>query len=819
MKRLGVLGLLLVTLVGWPRPGELAIGAAQSGTGTAAMLLTEIYYDAPGDDGQNEWLELANLGQTPLELADYKVGDAASSGSREGMVRFPAGARLEAGQAAIVAQTASGFRQLFGRNPDYEIQDSDPAVPDMRRYLVWGTGDFGLANDGDELLLLNERNLIVDAVNYGDKTTFFAPAVAGVFTGQSIERVPAGCDSDSAADWQPQAVPTPGSLTLEGECAAPPDPTAGLALLPIGAIQGRDDVSPYVNQIVSFRGVVTGLYADQNTRGVTFYTLFVQDPAGVADDDPATSDGVAIFLGVDRPQAALGDELLITGQVTEFFGLTEIDDQGLVLQTLAEAGPLPEPVPLWPPPAGYEALESMRVALDEAWVVGPTYAGCGFAVLPAGDEPARVLRQRLEDPLGGILPVLHNTDVVCDGFPQLKVGDAVAGLVGPLTYNFDEFKLVQQDPAGLAITPAALPPLPTPPVAAPDQFTVASFNLENHFDSVDDTGSEEEPKPTADELALKEAKLAVTIGEIGRCPTLLAVQEVENAALLAALAERLAPTCGFVYAVTHLESVDGRGIDVALLSDPGRVVVTEAVLRQGCTSIDTGIQDPEQSCPAGEQPLFSRPPLQVALAVDGQPYTILVNHFKSKREGEAETGPRRLAQAAHINSLVAALLAADEAARILVVGDFNDFDQSPPLLAMTTGQGQLRNALAQVPAGERYSFVFGGASQLIDGILLSPAGLADLVTADILHVNADYPAGWASDLSTPYRSSDHDMPLVVLQLPRPDVPTPTPPPSPTPLPRPEADAGPGGNRWLLPIAGGGLALLVVAVVWWWRRRS
>ena len=42
MKRLGVLGLLLVTLVGWPRPGKLAIGAAQSGTGTAAMLLTYI---------------------------------------------------------------------------------------------------------------------------------------------------------------------------------------------------------------------------------------------------------------------------------------------------------------------------------------------------------------------------------------------------------------------------------------------------------------------------------------------------------------------------------------------------------------------------------------------------------------------------------------------------------------------------------------------------------------------------------------------------------------------------------------------------------
>ena len=137
-------------------------------------------------------------------------------------------------------------------------------------------------------------------------------------------------------------------------------------------------------------------------------------------------------------------------------------------------------------------------------------------------------------------------------------------------------------------------------------LTIATMNLQDYFDTVDDTGDEAEPKPTEGELAIKQAKLIHGIGRSLGCPTIIGVQEVENAALLQTLAARLVESCGFTYQVSHLESADSRGIDVALMSDPRMVNVLEANLRQGCTPVTTDVLDSTTDCPAGQFPLFSR---------------------------------------------------------------------------------------------------------------------------------------------------------------------------------------------------------------------
>ena len=156
-----------------------------------------------------------NLGPQPVDLSRYKLGDEESPGGGEGMTRFPTAALLNPGAVIVVAQTAVGFQRRTGRLPDYEWQDSDSLVPDMRRFSVWSEGEIALANDGDELLLLNERGRIVDAVNYGSSTTFFLPAIDPVPAGQSIARPAPACDTDSAADWQAQPLPTPGTYQPE----------------------------------------------------------------------------------------------------------------------------------------------------------------------------------------------------------------------------------------------------------------------------------------------------------------------------------------------------------------------------------------------------------------------------------------------------------------------------------------------------------------------------------------------------------------------------------------------------------------------------
>lgn len=569
--------------------------------------------------------------------------------------------------------------------------------------------------------------------------------------------------------------------------------------LPIGAIQGAGGVSPYLNRFVNFRGVVVGRYEDENTRGDVYYTLFVQDMSGESDGDPATSDGIAVFLGRrPRDDVAIGARVRVGGKVTEFYGLTEIDDDGLVVTVEETTGSLPEPVLIDPPPgmteqaAYFEPLEGMRVAYDGPVVVaGPTHEGCGFAVIgEAHAAELPVIRRADDDPAGRVVPVLYPSDKTCDDIPQVKTGDRLSGLAGALVYNFDQFKIIFDSADQLTVEFAPLPALPELPAFGPQQIILASINAEDYFDAVRDTDQEGEPVLTAEELAARQAKLAHVIAHVLGCPTVIGLQEVEHAALLAALSAELVDACGFAYEVSQPESPDARGIDNALLSDSRRVQIDDVALRQTCTPVPTAIVDPSIACEAGTEPLFGRPPLQVAARIDGQPYVLFVNHFKSKRGGEIETGLERIRQAVVLNGLAAELLASDPSARLVALGDFNDTDLSPALALLSDPAqgGVFVPALAAVPPAERYSYNFGGVVELIDEVLLSPALAQEATWATIVHTNTNYPVGWRFDTSPerrPLRASDHDIPVVVLgALP------PTPTPEPTADGRPPATAPP-----------------------------
>ena len=563
--------------------------------------------------------------------------------------------------------------------------------------------------------------------------------------------------------------------------------------LTIGAIQGSESQSPYLNRFVNFRGVVVGRYEDQNTRGDVYYTLFVQSLPDATDGDPATSDAVAVFLGREsRRDVALGDVVRVGGKVTEFYGLTEIDDRGLTV-TVEDSGPLLAPVTLDPPADNaaaatyFEALEGMCVAFaDEVVVSGPTHEGCGFAVVDAAVAPELpIVRRADDDPTSQAVPVLYPSDLDCADLPPLKTGDRLVSLAGVLTYNFDQFKVIVDGVDGLDVEPPTppSPPPALPNVAAP-QISVVTLNAEDSFDTTRDTAEEGEPVLTAEEVAARQAKFVHLISQTLLCPTLLALQEVEHEALLLDLAGALAEPCGFVYTVSHRETPDARGIDNALLSDPRRVRIDDVALRQTCSPVPTGIDDPAIACPAGQEPLFGRPPLQVEARIDGQPYVLYVNHFKSKRDGEIDTDLARIQQAVYLNGLAAERLAADPRARLIALGDFNDTEASPTLALLTeTAQGgRLVNALSTIPHEHRYSYNFGGVSELIDGILLSPALAEEASGATIAHVNTDYPSGWRLDTSVehlPYRAADHDAPWVVLGR-APATPTPAPTAVPTP---------------------------------------
>jgi len=582
-------------------------------------------------------------------------------------------------------------------------------------------------------------------------------------------------------------------------------------------IQGDGFLSPLEGATVETRGIVTADLEKTPKRG-----FFVQHPA--CDDDPTTSDGLFVY-DRGRDLVSTGDEVVMRGQVKEFYDLTEIVLENV--QVVSRGNPLPVPEVLDPPADAaeadryLEAREGMLVRVPAAQVVGPTNRFGEFAVVTADValEGNHVFR---DGPVGEVFLV----DDAGVGPFQLKVGDALTGLVGVVDYSFGEYKLQlleepavaeapdlgkpgdvdgdgDVDPDDRATLEARLGTVAGPDDPAdldgdlqiteadlrawdalyedlllpPDAFSVATFNVENLFDDVVDPDKlqtrDANSLLTAQEYARKLNKVAQAIHDDLREPTILGVQEVEKIEVLEALAAQ--PVIETDYEAVLLEGPDGRGIDVGLLYDRSRVTLLRAEQRQGCTTLSPETGGPGIPCDSdgdGTEDgnlLFSRPPLVVRLLVkgadggEGRVLWLIVNHFKSKRGGVELTQPRRVAQARFVAGLVREIQASAPGADVIVLGDLNDGLGTETLDVLTREAG-LIDLWSQAPRPTRYTFIFNGVADILDHILVTPGLAQRLLRLEPVHINADYPEAWSQVAGVSRRSSDHDAVMAVLGM-------------------------------------------------------
>jgi uncharacterized protein len=132
----------------------------------------------------------------------------------------------------------------------------------------------------------------------------------------------------------------------------------------------------------------------------------------------------------------------------------------------------------------------------------------------------------------------------------------------------------------------------------------------------------------------------------------------------------------------------------------------------------------------------------------------IANHFNSKGGDDplfgrfqppvAVTEDRRHRQATEVRSFVDQLLAVDDRADVIVLGDLNDYEFSTTA-DILTADGALLDLPRTLPLADRYTYVFEGNSQVLDHILLS-RGLAGRRSYDydVVHVNSEF-ADQASD--------------------------------------------------------------------------
>ena len=174
--------------------------------------------------------------------------------------------------------------------------------------------------------------------------------------------------------------------------------------LTIMEIQGQSDTSPYEGQIVVTTGVVTAVFGNN---------FFLEEQPGGA------WHGIYVYRGgVSDPPVAVGDSLLITGTVSEYYGMTEITNI-VDLVVLSYGATVPGPTLLATNDVNDEAYEGVFVKVDNAQCTNDDL-GYGEWEVDDGSGPVRI------DDMGvPYSPILGNLYMV----------------QGPVMYSYGNYKI------------------------------------------------------------------------------------------------------------------------------------------------------------------------------------------------------------------------------------------------------------------------------------------------------------------------------------------------------------------------------------------
>ena len=227
--------------------------------------------------------------------------------------------------------------------------------------------------------------------------------------------------------------------------------------------------------------------------------------------------------------------------------------------------------------------------------------------------------------------------------------------------------------------------------------TIAFYNFENLFDTINDSNYDEEWLPdglqnwTSKKYHQKLHNLAWVISEIGTNnqhkapPTLLGCAEVENRGVLEDLIKE-PKLINQDYGIVHFDSPDKRGIDVALLYQKNSfkptsykniplLIYQNSKRKKSLAEINSEDEEVEEII---EKRIYTRDQLLVTGLLNGEEIHVIVNHWPSRSGGEKKSAPYRYAAAQLNRKIMDSLFQINPNAKIITMGDFNDgvYDKS-----------------------------------------------------------------------------------------------------------------------------------------------
>ncbi|MDX3264730.1 lamin tail domain-containing protein [Streptomyces sp. MI02-2A] len=755
-------------------------------------------YGGGGNSGAsytNDFIELGNGATAPFDLSGWSVQYLPGSPSATSKWQVtPLAGAIPAGGTYLVQEAKGSAGDTPLPSPDATGTISMSAT----------TGSVALVHSTTALTCLTAADCaadgtIKDLVGFGTAVVREGTPATGAGNTTSVSRNTTYTDTDDNSVDLTGSAPNPRNST--GGSAGDPSPTPTPTTTPVPGdlrihdIQGTSRISPQNGKSVAdVPGVVTGV----RTTGSKGY--WIQDPE--PDGNAATSEGIFVYTGSATPLVKIGDSVLVSGKVSEYYpggkssgtqSVTELT--GPTAVTLSSGNALPDaqvidsatlPDAYAPQAQGasieslelkpgtyaldwLEAHEGMRVQIGDSRVVGATntYDETWITTKPDQNPTPRggTIVNGYDNPNSGRLLVTSLTG------DQLKanVGDTLSGTTaGPVDYadfggyNIQATTLGTVEQGGLK-----------PDVAKKgksNELSVATYNVEN-LDPTD-------PQSKFDRLA---EGVVTNLA----APDIVSLEEIQDnngpkddgtvAAdkTVTQFIDAIKAAGGPAYDWRAIDPVNdsdggepGGNIRNVFLFNPKRVTFVDRPGGGSTTSVAAvadgkkGVRlsvSPGRIDPTSDAWTSSRKPLVGEFRFRGKQVFVVGNHFNSKGGDQAVHGAfqpptlgsetQRLTQAKEVNTFVSGLLAKDRKAQVVVLGDLNDYQFSKPLATLTAG-GVLKDLINTLPVNERYSYVYDGNSQTLDHILVSPA--IKKFQYQVVHINAEF-----SD-----QTSDHDPQVV-----------------------------------------------------------
>lgn len=242
--------------------------------------------------------------------------------------------------------------------------------------------------------------------------------------------------------------------------------------------------------------------------------------------------------------------------------------------------------------------------------------------------------------------------------------------------------------------------------------TIAFYNLENFFDTVND------PKINDEDFIYTQANYEKKIDNLARvisglgtsesqknAPIVLGVAEIENRRVLEDLIKHpLLINLG--YGIVHFDSPDRRGIDTGFLYQKKyfqptsyqnyALIISDDMSDKKAKDKEKNESDTDDNAvDTATNRIYTRDQILMTGMLDGEEMSFIVNHWPSRRGGEKKSSPLREAAAALNKKIIDSLQAKNPNAKIFTMGDLNDGPFNKSIKEILGAKGEIADVKPQ----------------------------------------------------------------------------------------------------------------------------